>query len=96
MRLTKSPQEMTFGDLTRREKQVGRLMAQGFRSKEIARKLGLSHYTVTNHRRHIADKVLIDKGPRRPVKLGIALWVIKNDPRSNMKQSADSMAHQPS
>ena len=96
MRLTKPPQEMTFEDLTARQLEIAKLVAEGLGAAEVAKTLNLAYETVTNHMQSIADKVLADGGPRRRVRLGIALWVIKNDPRSEMKQSADSMTHQSS
>ena len=43
--------------LTAREKEVVKLVAQGFRNKEIAEKLALSEQTVKNHLHAIFDKL---------------------------------------
>ena len=46
--------------LTCREKEILSLIRQGFLSKEIADKLGLSIYTVNNHRKNILAKLDVD------------------------------------
>jgi DNA-binding CsgD family transcriptional regulator len=46
--------------LTNREKEILLLIRQGFLSKEIADKLGLSIYTVNNHRKNILAKLDVD------------------------------------
>lgn len=46
--------------LTAREKEILRLIRQGFLSKEIAWKLNLSIYTVNNHRKNILAKLEVD------------------------------------
>lgn len=43
--------------LTKREKEILLLIRQGYLSKEIADKLGLSIYTVNNHRKNILAKL---------------------------------------
>ena len=43
--------------LSNREKEILRLIRQGFLSKEIAYQLGVSIYTVNNHRKNILSKV---------------------------------------
>lgn len=43
--------------LTKREKEILKLIRQGFLSKEIAYKLNLSIYTVNNHRKNILAKL---------------------------------------
>jgi DNA-binding CsgD family transcriptional regulator len=43
--------------LTRREKEVLKLIGQGKTSKQIAEALNLSVFTVSNHRRHICKKL---------------------------------------
>jgi DNA-binding NarL/FixJ family response regulator len=48
--------ETSFPTITNREKQVIRLMANGFTSKEIAEKLHLAFYTVENHKRNLRTK----------------------------------------
>lgn len=47
----------TEKQLTNREKEILLLIRQGFLSKEIADKLGLSIYTVNNHRKNIMVKL---------------------------------------
>lgn len=42
--------------LSPREFEVMRRLSQGLKLSEIARKLGLSHQTITTHRRHILEK----------------------------------------
>lgn len=46
--------------LTVREKEILTLISRGFLSKEIADKLGLSIYTVNNHRKNIWTKLEVD------------------------------------
>lgn len=46
--------------LTNREKEILKLIRQGFLSKEIAHKLEISIYTVNNHRKSILSKLDID------------------------------------
>ena len=43
--------------LSNREKEILRLIRQGFLSKEIAHQLGVSIYTVNNHRKNILSKL---------------------------------------
>src|ERR1700722_19226421 len=43
--------------LTKREKEVVRLLADGLQNREIARKLSLSEHTIKNHLFHIFDKL---------------------------------------
>jgi DNA-binding CsgD family transcriptional regulator len=42
--------------LTRRETQIATLVAEGNTSKQIAEKLTISEYTVSNHRKNIMKK----------------------------------------
>lgn len=42
--------------ITKREKDILKLMAQGFNSPEIAAKLYLSYYTIENHKRNLRRK----------------------------------------
>lgn len=46
--------------LTKREKEILLLIRQGFLSKEIANKLSISIYTVSNHRKNILAKLNVD------------------------------------
>ncbi len=43
-------------DLTKRERQVAKMMAEGLTSKEIARDLNISHRTVEVHRARLLEK----------------------------------------
>jgi len=53
--LSKTP--ITENQLTNREKEILQLIRQGLLSKEIADKLGLSIYTINNHRKNILSKL---------------------------------------
>jgi PAS domain S-box-containing protein len=44
-------------DLTRRERQIAMYMAEGLTSKEMARRLDISHRTVEAHRSRLQDKL---------------------------------------
>ncbi len=55
----KSQQESTYEDLTDREKQVLKLIAEGYTSKRIADSLFLSVKTVMAHRTNIMEKLNI-------------------------------------
>ena len=48
------------GMLTAREKEILNLIRRGFLSKEIACRLGVSIYTVNNHRKNILAKLKVD------------------------------------
>ena len=43
--------------LTDREKEILKLIAEGFTSYEIGEKLFLSHYTIENHRKNMIQKM---------------------------------------
>ncbi len=58
--------------LTAREKEVVKLVAQGFRNKEIAEKLSLSEQTVKNHLHAIFDKLGVSD------RLELALYALHN------------------
>ena len=45
------------GALTRREREVLRLLASGFSTRSMAERLGVSSYTVRNHLRNIFTKI---------------------------------------
>jgi DNA-binding CsgD family transcriptional regulator len=45
-----------FSDLTRREKEIISLLAQGYDNPTIADKLFISRYTVEQHRKNIRSK----------------------------------------
>jgi RNA polymerase sigma factor (sigma-70 family) len=44
-------------ELTKREREVLRLLTEGYLYKEIAEEMGLSWHTVHNHIRHIYEKL---------------------------------------
>jgi DNA-binding NarL/FixJ family response regulator len=46
--------------LTRREKQIIKLIVNGYSNSEIAEKLNLSVYTITSHRRNIYSKTAVN------------------------------------
>ena len=50
-----------FGNLTKREKQILKLVTQGFSTKKIAEKLFLSPQTVKTHRKNISKKLNLDR-----------------------------------
>ncbi len=52
-----------FSVLSRREREVLQLLAEGCNSKGVARKLGVSPSTIRVHRKNIKDKLRIDNMP---------------------------------
>lgn len=52
-----SLQNQSYGDLTAREQEILRLLAQGVTTKQIAEKLFISPKTVTNHRANLMSKM---------------------------------------
>ncbi len=48
--------EVQKSNITRREKEILKLMAQGFNTPSIAEKLFLSYHTVENHKRNLRQK----------------------------------------
>lgn len=50
--------------LTLREKEIMRLVSEGFSSKEIAGKLFISRHTVESHRKHILRKLSVKNAPQ--------------------------------
>lgn len=53
----KSLEEDDYESLTRREKQVFKLLAEGKTSREIAKYLGISAKTAMTHRSHVMEKL---------------------------------------
>ena len=49
-----------FADLTRREKEILKLVAKGQTSREIGDRLFISKHTVDTHRRNIIEKLGLD------------------------------------
>lgn len=64
----RSPAESLEG-LTRRERDVARLVGQGYSNKEIARDLCLSLGTVKHHVHHVLEKLQLDRRGQVPVRL---------------------------
>lgn len=56
---SQTPQSGELTSLTRREHQVGRLLAQGLSNKEIAREMHIEISTVKNHVHNILEKLHI-------------------------------------
>lgn len=54
------PEQRPPSLLTERETQVLELVAQGYRSHEIADRLFLSYHTVVHHIRHVYDKLAVN------------------------------------
>lgn len=53
----------TSGDLSERERQVVRLIAEGYRTREIAAQLSLSHKTIEKHRTNLMRKLGLKTAP---------------------------------
>lgn len=66
----------TFPSLTRREKEILRLITLDYSSKDIADKLYLSHRTVENHRTHLLQKLDV-KNSASLVKKAMELGLIR-------------------
>ena len=62
-----------MADLTERERQVARLVAQGLRNEEIAARLGITHSTVKGHIMAIFDRTGVSN------RVELALWVRDED-----------------
>ena len=60
-------------ELSRREREVARLLAQGLSNKEIAGRLYISERTVDNHVHHMLDKLGFDS------RVQIATWLTRNE-----------------
>ncbi|MBF8268143.1 MAG: response regulator transcription factor [Dehalococcoidia bacterium] len=56
-RVSSGEEEATYETLTQREKEVLRLVGEGYSSQEIAERLVLSSNTVQTHRMHIMEKL---------------------------------------
>ncbi|HLZ95414.1 MAG TPA: alpha/beta fold hydrolase [Candidatus Dormibacteraeota bacterium] len=59
--------------LSRREREVARLLADGLSNRDIARRLYLSERTVDNHVHHILDKLGFDS------RVQVATWLARNE-----------------
>lgn len=67
-------QRKRLARLTRRERQVCDLVAQGFLNKEIASELGLSEKTVKVHRAHLMEKLQVDS-------VAALVWLLSSVPK---------------
>jgi DNA-binding NarL/FixJ family response regulator len=56
-RLSSAPRRAQRAPLTQREREVVKLIAQGYRTREIAQSLSLSHKTVEKHRTNLMRKL---------------------------------------
>jgi len=63
----------TPAELSRREREVAQLLAQGLSNKEIAGRLYLSERTVDNHVHHILDKLGFES------RVQVATWLARNE-----------------
>jgi non-specific serine/threonine protein kinase len=61
------------GELTRREREVALLVAQGLTNRAIARQLHLSERTAANHVQHILDKLDLENRAQ------IGAWVRREE-----------------
>lgn len=66
---------MSFSNLTSREKEVSKLIADGFSYKEVASELDISIYTVKAHMHHIYNKLSSEGEPAN--KVGIEIMINK-------------------
>jgi len=60
-------------ELSRREREVARLVAHGLSNREIAERLYLSERTIDNHVHHILDKLGFDS------RVQVATWLTRNE-----------------
>ncbi|MFI5149644.1 MAG: LuxR C-terminal-related transcriptional regulator [Bacteroidia bacterium] len=60
-------------NITERELEIIRMVAEGFSNKEIAEKLFLSTHTVTTHRKNIMNKLRVNNTA------GLVLYAVRND-----------------
>jgi predicted ATPase/DNA-binding CsgD family transcriptional regulator len=67
-----APAVPAAGELSARELQVVRLLADGRTNQEIAATLGISHYTVANHVRNIMNKLGLDS------RTAVAAWAVRS------------------
>ncbi|MFQ5857089.1 MAG: response regulator [Anaerolineae bacterium] len=73
-----APEQLQTDDLTEREIEVLRLVAQGLANKEIADRLSLSEHTVKSHLRNILDKLHLRSRAHAAayaVQAGLVNWV---------------------
>ncbi|TMD94745.1 MAG: response regulator transcription factor [Chloroflexi bacterium] len=65
------PHPVVTAALSRREREVAQLLAQGLSNREIAERLYLSERTVDNHVHHILAKLGFDS------RVQVATWVAR-------------------
>ena len=65
-------QEIPFDELSRRETEIVRLIAQGLSNRDIGAHLALSEKTVKNHMSRIFEKLQI------PARTGVAVYAVRN------------------
>ena len=58
-----APRRRASGALSQRERQVVRLIAEGYRTREIAQQLSLSHKTIEKHRTNLMRKLGLKTAP---------------------------------
>jgi two-component system, NarL family, response regulator NreC len=58
-----APRRRGSGALSQRERQVVRLIAEGYRTREIAQQLSLSHKTIEKHRTNLMRKLGLKTAP---------------------------------
>jgi DNA-binding NarL/FixJ family response regulator len=58
-----TPRRRASGALSERERQVVRLIAEGYRTREIAQQLALSHKTIEKHRTNLMRKLGLKTAP---------------------------------
>jgi non-specific serine/threonine protein kinase len=67
----RQPEKENFGGLTRREREVARLLSQGKSNREIAEALVISERTVENHVGNILGKLGFDSRAQA------AVWAVE-------------------
>jgi DNA-binding CsgD family transcriptional regulator/tetratricopeptide (TPR) repeat protein len=70
------------GALTRREREIADLVAQGLTNRQIAKRLFLSERTAQNHVQHILDKLGLDNRSQ------VAVWVERSRPPATPELSS--------
>ncbi len=83
-----APGEAAYGDLTDRERQVLKFIAEGKTSKEIAQALDLSVKTVITHRTNLMQKLGLHNRADL-VRYAVRLGVIRVEPEAPPPQGAD-------
>ena len=76
------PKEIKEFEITQRELEVLSLIGEGMTQKEISNQLKISIYTVTDHLKHIYDKLGVSNAPQaisKGYKTGILPWEEKSE-----------------